>query len=93
MTIRAIVSYDDTPGDHDALILGKVLSAAGVDLVLAYVRHAFQAELTREQLEEHEAEGLLDRGARHRSRVNAITTPVRTKITISACITTHERGI
>lgn len=64
MAIRAIVSYDDTPGDHDALILGKVLSAAGVDLVLAYVRHAFQAELTREQLEEHEAEALLERGAR-----------------------------
>ena len=64
MAIRAIVSYNDTQNDHDALMLGKVLSAAGLELVLAYVRHATQAQPTRERLEEHEAEALLERGAR-----------------------------
>jgi nucleotide-binding universal stress UspA family protein len=57
MTPTAIVSYDDTPNDHDALALGAVLRQAGVELVLAYVRHTTQ-------LEEHEAHALLERGAR-----------------------------
>jgi nucleotide-binding universal stress UspA family protein len=63
MSTRAIVSYDDTPNDQDALMLGRVLADAGVDLTLAYVRHATQTEQRREQLEEHEAETLLKRGA------------------------------
>src|SRR5437763_10485824 len=63
MSIKAIVSYDDTPNDHDALTLGRVLAQAGADLTLAYVRHTTQSERRREQLEEHEAEALLDRGA------------------------------
>lgn len=57
MAARAIISYDDTANDHDALALGAVFERAGVELVLAYVRHTTQ-------LEERDAEGLLDRGAR-----------------------------
>ena len=64
MAPKAIVSYDDTPNDHDALMLARVLADAGVELVLAYVRHTTEDEREREQLEEHEAEALLERGAR-----------------------------
>jgi nucleotide-binding universal stress UspA family protein len=60
----AIVSYDDTLNDHDALMLGRVLAEAGASLMLAYVRHTTQAEHTREELEDHEAHALLERGAR-----------------------------
>ena len=64
MATTAIVSYDDTPNDHDALMFGRVLGDAGAELILAYVRHTTQAERDRERLEEHEAEQLLQRGAR-----------------------------
>lgn len=64
MTPRAIVSYDDTPNDHDALMLARVLADAGVELILAYVRHTTETEREREQLEEHEAHAVLERGAR-----------------------------
>jgi nucleotide-binding universal stress UspA family protein len=63
MQPRAIISYDDTPGDQDALMLGRILADAGALLTLAYVRHSAQSERSREQLEEHEAEALLKRGA------------------------------
>jgi nucleotide-binding universal stress UspA family protein len=64
MAPTAIVSYDDTLNDHDALALSRLLGEAGARLVLAYVRHTTEAEPTRERLEEHEAEALLERGAR-----------------------------
>jgi nucleotide-binding universal stress UspA family protein len=64
MEAKAIVSYDDTLNDHDALMLGRLLGEAGVRLILAYVRHTTQTEREREELEEHEAEALLERGAR-----------------------------
>jgi nucleotide-binding universal stress UspA family protein len=64
MSLNAIVSYDDTSNDYDALMLGRVLAAAGAELTLAYVRHTTQSERAREELEEHEAEALLERGAR-----------------------------
>src|SRR5215470_9600028 len=64
MAPTAIISYDDTPNDHDALMLGRVLADAGAELTLAYVRHTMQSESAREHLEEHEAESLLERGAR-----------------------------
>jgi len=64
MTPTTIVSYDDTLNDHDALMLGRVLAEAGAELTLAYVRHTTQTERAREELEEHEAEALLERGAR-----------------------------
>ena len=64
MQLKAIVSYDDTLNDHDALMLGQLLADAGAELTLAYVRHTTQDERQREELEEHEAEALLERGAR-----------------------------
>lgn len=63
MTLNAIVSYDDTANDQDALMLARVLADAGAQLTLAYVRHTMQTEHVREELEEHEAEALLERGA------------------------------
>jgi nucleotide-binding universal stress UspA family protein len=63
MAPKAIVSYDDTPNDHDALMLAQVLDELGFELILAYVRHTTEQDREREQLEEHEAEALLDRGA------------------------------
>jgi hypothetical protein len=64
MSTNAIVSYDDTPTDHDALMFASVLAEAGVELVLAYVRHATQRDRLREQADELEAQSLLERGAR-----------------------------
>ena len=64
MAPRAIISYDDTPGDHDALMLGRVLADAGASLTLAYVRHCMCEDCSQEELEGHEAEALLERGAR-----------------------------
>ena len=64
MATKAIISYDDTPNDHDALMLGRVLADAGAELMLAYVRHTRQSDGALEQLEEAEAHVLLDRGAR-----------------------------
>jgi nucleotide-binding universal stress UspA family protein len=64
MSPRAIISYDDTPGDHDALMLGRILADAGVSLTLAYVRHCTCDDCSQEELEEHEAEALLERGSR-----------------------------
>ncbi len=63
MATTAIVSYDDTPNDQDALVLGRFLADAGAELTLAYVRHSTGATREREQLEEHEAQALLERGA------------------------------
>jgi nucleotide-binding universal stress UspA family protein len=60
----AIISYDDTLNDYDALALGRLLGQAGAELMLAYVRHTTQQQRTREELEEHEAWALLERGAR-----------------------------
>jgi nucleotide-binding universal stress UspA family protein len=64
MAPHAIISYDDTRNDHDALRLGRVMADAGARLTLAYVRHTTQLRRDREELEEHEAEALLERGAR-----------------------------
>jgi nucleotide-binding universal stress UspA family protein len=64
MAPHAIISYDDTQNDHDALMLGRLLGEAGARLTLAYVRHAAQRRVDREELEVHEAEALLERGAR-----------------------------
>jgi nucleotide-binding universal stress UspA family protein len=71
MATKAIVSYDDTPNDHDALMLGRVLAEAGVELTLAYVRHTTLSERRREELEEHEAHALLERGARWLDGIDA----------------------
>jgi nucleotide-binding universal stress UspA family protein len=58
MSLKIIVSYDDTDMDRDALALGRLLSSAGGELALAYVRHSFG-----ESLEQQQAEELLARGA------------------------------
>lgn len=64
MTPKTIVSYDDTLNDHDALALGRVLARAGARLELAYVRHTTQSDRAREELDQTQAEALLERGAR-----------------------------
>ncbi|HEY2319120.1 MAG TPA: universal stress protein [Solirubrobacteraceae bacterium] len=63
MAAHAIVSYDDTQNDHDALALGRTLRDAGATLTLAYVRHATHRRPDMEELSQHEAEALLVRGA------------------------------
>jgi nucleotide-binding universal stress UspA family protein len=62
--LTAIISYDDTLNDHDALAFGRLLRAAGASLTLAYVRHTTHDEVVREDLEVGEARALLARGAR-----------------------------
>jgi nucleotide-binding universal stress UspA family protein len=64
MAPHAIVSYDDTLNDHDALAFARLLAEAGAAITLAYVRHTTRREREREELEEHEAVALLERGAR-----------------------------
>src|SRR5947209_3351237 len=64
MSLKTLVSYDDTPNDQDALAFARVLADIGAQLTLVYVRHSTENERAREELEEHEAEALLERGAR-----------------------------
>jgi nucleotide-binding universal stress UspA family protein len=63
MSLKIIVSYDDTDNDRDALALGRFLAEGGGSLALAYVRHAQQSDSDREALAEKEAHALLEHGA------------------------------
>jgi nucleotide-binding universal stress UspA family protein len=63
MANHAIISYDDTQDDHDALMMGRVLAEIDATLTLAYVRHAVQSRPDHEELAHGEAEALLGRGA------------------------------
>src|ERR1700749_3971575 len=63
MTPHAIVSYDDTPNDRDALMLGATFRDAGARLTLAYVRHSVHRCPDAEELSTHDAHALLERGA------------------------------
>jgi nucleotide-binding universal stress UspA family protein len=63
MTPHAIVSYDDTENDRDALMLGATLRDAGARLTLAYVRHSVHRRPDDEELSHHGAHALLERGA------------------------------
>jgi nucleotide-binding universal stress UspA family protein len=63
---KAIVSYDGTPTDQDALEFGRLLAGAGVELVLTYVRHA------PEHQSELDGRALLERGARWLDDVHAL---------------------
>jgi hypothetical protein len=63
MPVTAIISYDGTPNDDDALALGKRLARAGIKLALAYVRHSHEFDPGREELARHDAEQRLERGA------------------------------
>jgi nucleotide-binding universal stress UspA family protein len=62
MSASIIISYDGTNNEDDAVALGRLLAGAGADVSLAYVRHAPEAETSREILAQHEAETLLERG-------------------------------
>jgi hypothetical protein len=59
----ALISYDGTVNDDDALALGQMLAPAGFQLALAYVRHAREFDPRREELAQHDAEQRLERGA------------------------------
>jgi nucleotide-binding universal stress UspA family protein len=69
MAPRAIISYDDTPGDHDALMLGRILADAGASLTLAYVRHCTCDDCP----EDVNAKMLLARGAERLADLGADT--------------------
>jgi nucleotide-binding universal stress UspA family protein len=64
MSPHAIVSYDDTTNDRDALMLARILHEVGARLTLAYVRHRTEVRGEREVLQEHGAEAVLERGIR-----------------------------
>jgi nucleotide-binding universal stress UspA family protein len=63
MPIDIIVSYDGTTHDDDALMLGRMLSAAGATLSLAYVRHSREYDPAREEIGEHDAMRRLEQGS------------------------------
>lgn len=58
----AIVSWDGTANDRDALALGRLLATAGARLSLAYVRHPVAGRVPASP-EHDEALALLRRGA------------------------------
>jgi nucleotide-binding universal stress UspA family protein len=63
MSADVIVSYDGTSNDEDALVLGKLLAQGGARLALAYVRHHQESDPGREEIAQHDAEQMLERGA------------------------------
>jgi hypothetical protein len=63
MPIAIIISYDGTAHDDDALMLGKMLAAAGASLSLAYVRHSREYDPRREEIGVHDADRRLEQGA------------------------------
>ena len=63
MAATAIISYDGTENDDDAIALGRMLAEAGFRLELAYVRHSREFDPRREELAQHDAEQRLERGA------------------------------
>ena len=81
MSLTALVSYDDTSSDHDALMLARIFGAFGARPLLVYVRHATLSESAREELEEDEARTLLERGARWLGEWNM---PESTRVVVSA---------
>jgi hypothetical protein len=60
----AIVSYDGTTHDDDAIALGRMLAATGLELALAYVRHSREYDPRREEIGRFDAERRLEQGAR-----------------------------
>jgi hypothetical protein len=63
MPLDIIVSYDGTTHDDDALMLGRMLVAAGATLSLAYVRHSREYDPQREEIARHDADRRLEQGA------------------------------
>jgi nucleotide-binding universal stress UspA family protein len=64
MPAKIIVSYDGTANEDDAVALGRLFGKAGAEVSLAYVRHTFEADSAREDIAQHEAVALLDRGVK-----------------------------
>ncbi|HTR89909.1 MAG TPA: universal stress protein [Solirubrobacteraceae bacterium] len=64
MSTKLIVSYDGTANENDAIALGGVFARAGAEVSIAYVRHTQEPDSDRESLAQHEAQALLERGAR-----------------------------
>jgi nucleotide-binding universal stress UspA family protein len=62
MSTKVIVSYDGTANEDDAIALGRLFGRAGAEVSLAYVRHAHEADATREQAVEAQAHGVLEGG-------------------------------
>src|SRR5437868_3433323 len=62
MSVKIIVSYDGTANEDDAIALGRLLSAAGGEPHLAYVRHTHEPDRNRETLVVAEAHELLKGG-------------------------------
>jgi nucleotide-binding universal stress UspA family protein len=58
MALTAIVSYDGTANENDALALGSLLARAGAEVHIGYVRHS------EELVDDQEANELLERGRR-----------------------------
>src|SRR5271169_1984998 len=63
MPTKIIVSYDGTANEDDAVALGRLFASAGAEVSLAYVRHASEPDSAREDIAQHEAQALLERGA------------------------------
>jgi nucleotide-binding universal stress UspA family protein len=63
MATKLIISYDGTPHDTDALVLGRLFAERGAEISLAYVRHVVDEDPDREERLQREAEALLKRGA------------------------------
>jgi hypothetical protein len=63
VSTHLVLSYDGTANDDDALMLGRMLRAAGASLSLAYVRHAREYDPRREELGVHDADRRLEQGA------------------------------
>lgn len=63
MSSDLIISYDGTPNDDDALVLGKLLARTGAKPALAYVRHSREFDPTREEIAQHDATRRLEHGA------------------------------
>jgi nucleotide-binding universal stress UspA family protein len=63
MSADLIISYDGTPNDDDALVLGKLLARTGARPALAYVRHSQEFDPGREEIAKHDAERRLEQGA------------------------------
>jgi len=63
MPVKIIVSYDGTANEDDAVALGRHFAGAGAQVSLAYVRHVSEPDSAREDIAQHEALALLERGA------------------------------
>ncbi|MGZ4295216.1 MAG: universal stress protein, partial [Solirubrobacteraceae bacterium] len=63
MATPVIVSYDGTTNDDDALALGRMLTAGGAKLALAYVRHSREYDPRREEIGVSDADRRLEQGA------------------------------